>query len=53
MVIPLVSLAQVRRLSEGITEPLPAYDLLPDDLLPKTLLTASQIRQGLPEGRLG
>ncbi|MBI1882353.1 MAG: SDR family NAD(P)-dependent oxidoreductase [Chloroflexi bacterium] len=49
MVIPLVSLAQVRMLSEGIVEPLPTCDSLPDDLTPKTLLTDSQIRRGLPE----
>jgi NADH dehydrogenase len=50
MIIPLISLAQVRMLSEGITEPLPICDSLPDDLLPKTLLTDAQIRRGLPEG---
>ena len=49
MTIPLVSLAQVRMLSEGIIEPLPACNSLPEDLAPKTLLTGSQIRRGLPE----
>jgi NADH dehydrogenase len=49
MTIPLVSSAQVRMLSEGIVEPLPACDPLPEDLLPKTPLTESQIRRGLPE----
>jgi uncharacterized protein YbjT (DUF2867 family) len=49
MVIPLISLAQVQMLSEGITEPLPVCDPLPQDLTPKTLLTDAQIRRGLPE----
>ncbi len=49
MTIPLVSLAQVRMLSEGIVEPLPTSDPLPEDLVPKTLLTEAQIRRGLPK----
>lgn len=49
MTIPLVSLAQVRMLAEGITEPWPPYDILPEDLRPQTRLTDQQIRQGLPE----
>jgi NADH dehydrogenase len=49
MTTPLVSLAQVRMLSEGITEPLPACNPLSEDLAPKTLLTDPQIRRGLPE----
>jgi uncharacterized protein YbjT (DUF2867 family) len=48
MVIPLVSFAQVRILSEGV-EPVPPYDPLPEDLRPKTRLTQAQIRKGLPE----
>ena len=36
-------------LSEGITEPLPRADTLPEDLAPKTLLTDLQIRRGLPQ----
>jgi NADH dehydrogenase len=49
MKIPLVSLAQVRILSEGIVEPLPRCASLPDDLLPSTPFTDEQIRRGLPE----
>jgi uncharacterized protein YbjT (DUF2867 family) len=54
MAVPLVSLAQVRILSEGIVEPLPPCDPLPKDLVPRLLFNESQIRQGLPEaGRFG
>ncbi len=49
MTIPLVSLAQVRILSEGIVEPLPACDPLPADLLPQRTFNEQQIRHGLPE----
>ena len=49
MKIPLLSLAQLRILSEGIVEPLPACDGLPEDLLPTTHFTAEQIHKGLPE----
>jgi uncharacterized protein YbjT (DUF2867 family) len=49
MKIPLVSLAQVRILSEGIVEPLPACGTLPDELSPRTAFTEEQIRRGLPE----
>jgi uncharacterized protein YbjT (DUF2867 family) len=49
MKIPLVSLAQVRILSEGIVEPLPACSTLPDDLMPTTPFTDEQIRNGLPQ----
>jgi NADH dehydrogenase len=48
MTIPLVSLAQVRILSEGIVDPLPFADGLPADLTPQTRFTAEQIRRGLP-----
>jgi NADH dehydrogenase len=48
MRIPLVSLAQVRILSEGLVEPWPPFDLLPPDLLPATPFTDEQIRCGLP-----
>jgi NADH dehydrogenase len=47
--IPLASRAQVRILSEGIVEPLPACTGLPDDLLPSTRFTDEKIRQGLPQ----
>ncbi len=54
MVIPLVARAQVRILAEGVTEPLPFADPLPDDLLPTTPFSAEQIRRGLPApGRFG
>jgi len=49
MKIPLLSLAQLRILSEGIAEALPACDTLPADLLPATRFTAEQIHKGLPE----
>ena len=48
MVIPLVSIAQVRILSEGIVQPWLPCDPLPADLAPKTAFTAEQIRRGLP-----
>ena len=49
MVVPLESLAQVRILSEGVTEPLPSCDVLPDDLLPRVRFDDDSIRRGLPE----
>lgn len=49
MTVPLISLAQVRILSEGIVEPLPPCETLPDDLLPRTPFSELQIRLGLPE----
>jgi len=49
MKIPLLSLAQLKILSEGIVEALPACDTLPADLLPTTRFTADQIQEGLPE----
>lgn len=51
MTIPLVSLAQVRILSEGIVEPMPPCETLPGDLAPKTFFTEQQIAKGLPEGK--
>ena len=48
MTIPLISLAQVRILAEGLVEPLPACDSLPEGLRPKTVFSEQQIRQGLP-----
>ncbi|MGD1083119.1 MAG: NAD(P)H-binding protein [Verrucomicrobiota bacterium] len=45
---PLVSLAQVRILSEGIVEPLPPCEWAPDDLSPRLPFTEEQIRRGLP-----
>jgi NADH dehydrogenase len=49
MTIPLVSLAQVRILSEGISVPHAPYDSLPADLVPRVGFTEEQIRRGLPE----
>ncbi len=49
MKIPLLSLAQLKILSEGIVEALPPCDALPADLLPTTRFTAEQIHNGLPE----
>ncbi len=49
MKIPLLSLAQLRILSEGIVEALPACDQLPADLTPTTRFSAAQIQKGLPE----
>lgn len=51
MKIPLVSLAQVRILSEGIVEPWPPFNLLPPDLLPVSRFTDDQIRRGVPDGK--
>lgn len=51
MKIPLVALAQVRILAEGVVEPLPPCDSLPDDLLPATRFTDERIRADLPEAR--
>ena len=51
MVIPLVSIAQVRILSEGIVQPWPPCDPLPPDLAPKTAFSVEQIRQGLPPAK--
>jgi nucleoside-diphosphate-sugar epimerase len=42
---PLISISQVRMLSEGMSEPLPESDLLPSDLIPKTYFTEESIRR--------
>lgn len=46
---PLVSLAQVRMLAEGIAEPLPQADPPPEDLRPAIRLSSEQIVRGLPD----
>jgi uncharacterized protein YbjT (DUF2867 family) len=51
MTIPLISLAQVRMLAEGIGQPLPGCELPPDDLAPRRQFTLDQIRAGLPDLR--
>jgi NADH dehydrogenase len=48
MKIPLISLAQVRMLAEGIVEPSGVSHALPDDLRPKISFTGDQIRRHLP-----
>jgi len=48
MTTPLVSMAQVRMLSEGLAEPCPPCASLPTELAPKTRFTEEQIRKGLP-----
>jgi hypothetical protein len=54
MKVPLVSVAQVQMLAEGLTEPAGRSDELPDDLKPATRFTLDAIRRGLPPpGRFG
>lgn len=49
MKIPLISLAQVRILSEGIVEPATPIVPVPYDLVPTRRFTTDQIRNGLPQ----
>jgi uncharacterized protein YbjT (DUF2867 family) len=49
MSVPLVSLAQVRILSEGITDAASPVVPVPYDLVPTRRFTTEQIRNGLPE----
>lgn len=49
MRVPLVSLAQVRILSEGVVEPASPVVPLPYDLVPTRRFTTEQIRNGLPQ----
>lgn len=48
MSIPLVAVAQVRILSEGVVEPILAPDPLPERLRPTRTFSEPQIRAGLP-----
>lgn len=48
MRVPLVSLAQVRILEEGVTQSAPIADSLPADLAPRTPFSEDAIRIGLP-----
>jgi NADH dehydrogenase len=48
MKIPLVSVAQVRILTEGVSEPIGPVSPLPYDLTPTRRFTPEQIRSGLP-----
>jgi NADH dehydrogenase len=50
MRVPLVSMAQVRMLAEGLAEPLPECDALPAELVPGIPFSEEQIRKGLPPG---
>jgi NADH dehydrogenase len=54
MRVPVVSIAQVRILSEGVTQPVGDVQALPASLEPKIRFTDDAIREGLPElGRYG
>lgn len=48
MRVPLVSVAQVRILEEGVAVPAPAADPLPSDLAPTTRFSDEAIGAGLP-----
>jgi uncharacterized protein YbjT (DUF2867 family) len=48
MTVPLVAAAQVRILSESVTEPLPFADAPPADLAPATMFSVDRIRAELP-----
>src|SRR5262249_54415347 len=48
MRVPLVSVAQVKMLFEGLSEPLPPCDEVPRDLASHIPFTEDQIRKGLP-----
>src|ERR1043165_673124 len=48
---PLVSLAQVQILAEGVTEPATPVTPVPYDLIPTRRFTPEQIRNGLPQDR--
>ena len=50
MTVPLVAAAQVRILSESVTEPLPFADAPPGDLAPTTMFSVERIRAELPPG---
>jgi uncharacterized protein YbjT (DUF2867 family) len=48
MKTPLVSVAQVQMLAEGLAEPLPPCPALPPELAPQIPFSEEQIRKGLP-----
>ena len=50
MTVPLVSVAQVQMLSEGLSEPWQPCEPLPPALAPKIPFSEEQIRSGLPPG---
>jgi hypothetical protein len=49
MKVPLVAKAQVRMLAEGVTDAAPPAASVPDDVRPRRMFTAEQIRSSLPE----
>lgn len=49
MTVPLVSVAQVQMLDEGLAEAIPACEALPAELAPTVHFTEEQIRKGLPK----
>ena len=49
MRVPLISVAQVHILAEGVVEAAPPADDPPADLVPRTPFTADVIRAGLPD----
>ena len=49
MRVPLISIAQVHILAEGVVKALPFADPLPSDLLPMTPFSPEVIARGLPE----
>lgn len=48
MKVPMVSVAQVRMLSEGLADPSPPCEPMPAELAPRTPFSEAQIRKGLP-----
>ena len=48
MTVPLVARAQLRMLQEGMSEPAPPCEELPEDLRPRLRFTVEQVRKGLP-----
>ncbi len=51
MVVPMVSIAQIRMLHEGLAEATPPCARLPDELAPQRAFTEVQIRKGLPPAK--
>ena len=51
MVVPMVSIAQIRMLREGLVEAAPPCELPPEALAPRQAFTDVQIRKGLPPAK--
>lgn len=49
MKVPLVAVAQVRILAEGVAEPSPPFPPPPSEFAPRLLFNDEQIREGLPQ----